>query len=213
MLIDWLWLVQTQSGQAGFQGRQLCIGAWTLLFPKPEVMVVPDCLTDFRYTESPSAANPTYATMHKAPSVLTVQPCCTIQLHQHSPLPGAHACNACVDLSSSSSCSMSTTSVFAVPHTCSPPSFYLQAATPPYGCQGAWTPLLRCSSPRSFQWLLRWMHVSHILIAVCTHACTVVALRLDITMYIHCCSMQLQLHNTCTAQGSRISRALQAIQS
>ncbi len=65
MLIDWLWLVQTQSGQAGFQGRQLCIGAWTLLSPKPEVMVVPDCLTDFRYTESPSAANPTYAFMHK----------------------------------------------------------------------------------------------------------------------------------------------------
>ncbi|KAA6420291.1 MAG: kinase, partial [Trebouxia sp. A1-2] len=39
---------QTQSGQAGFQGRQLCVGAWTLLSPKPEVMVVPDCLTDFR---------------------------------------------------------------------------------------------------------------------------------------------------------------------
>ena len=60
-----MWLLQTQSGQAGFQGRQLCIGAWTLLSPKPEVMVVPDCLTDFRYTESQSTANPTYAFMHK----------------------------------------------------------------------------------------------------------------------------------------------------
>ncbi len=65
MLIAWLWLVQTQSGQAGFQGRQLCIGAWTLLSPKPEVMVVPDCLTDFRYTESQCAAKPTYAFMHQ----------------------------------------------------------------------------------------------------------------------------------------------------
>ncbi|DBA90593.1 hypothetical protein WJX77_007250 [Trebouxia sp. C0004] len=44
---------QTQSGQAGFQGRQLCIGAWTLLSPKPEVMVVPDCLTDFRLQHHP----------------------------------------------------------------------------------------------------------------------------------------------------------------
>ncbi|KAL0042668.1 hypothetical protein WJX79_007377 [Trebouxia sp. C0005] len=44
---------QTQSGQAGFQGRQLCVGAWTLLSPKPEVMVVPDCLTDFRLQHHP----------------------------------------------------------------------------------------------------------------------------------------------------------------
>jgi len=64
-----------------------------------------------------------YAQLVLAPLVLAVQPCCIIQLHQHSPLPGAHAYNALVDLSSSVSCSLLTTSVHAVPHTCSPPLF------------------------------------------------------------------------------------------
>ena len=116
MLIDWLWLVQTQSGQAGFQGRQLCIGAWTLLSPKPEVMVVPDCVTDFRYTEPHCLQTPHMCT--RAPLVLTVQPCCVIQLHQHS---GANAHNAWVDMSSLLSCSLLTTSVCAVRNICSPP--------------------------------------------------------------------------------------------
>lgn len=44
-----LLMTQTQSGRAGYMGRQLCIGAWTLLSPTPDVMVVQDALTDFRY--------------------------------------------------------------------------------------------------------------------------------------------------------------------
>ena len=40
--------MQTQSGQTGYQSRQLCIGAWTLLSQNPDVMVVHDAFTDVR---------------------------------------------------------------------------------------------------------------------------------------------------------------------
>lgn len=169
MLIDWLWLVQTQSGQAGYQGRQLCIGAWTLLSRKPEVMVVPDCLTDFRYTGSQPAANPTYSFMHKG----TVSADGAALLHH--PIASAFT-------TSWSTCSqrfgrlVKLSILYPVDYLCAccpayllTPSSNMQAATPPYGCQGARTPLLRRSSPRSFQRLLRRIHVSQVLIAVCTH--------------------------------------------
>ena len=42
-------VLQTQGNQTGYVTRQLCMGAWTLLTPEPDVLEIPDCMTDFRW--------------------------------------------------------------------------------------------------------------------------------------------------------------------
>ncbi len=124
----------------------------------------------------------------RAPLVLTMQPCCIIPIASAFTTSWSTCLQPFGRLVKLSFLQPVDSLCVCCPAYLLTSSSDLQAATPPYGCQGARTPLLRRSSPCSFQRLLRGIHVSPIFIAVCTHTHTHMQCAHTLT-HMHCSSV------------------------